>query len=65
MSAALLPPDDQATLARWGRLAEVGDRLSARYGRDILTLGLQLQPPGGYAGGKIAFGRIPDLADFG
>lgn len=51
--------------ARWGRLADVGDRLSARYGRDILTLGLQHQPPGGYAGGKIAFGRIPDLADFG
>jgi DNA polymerase-4 len=53
-----------ASRARWGRLADVGDRLSARYGRDILTLGLQHQPPGGYAGGKIAFGRIPDLADF-
>lgn len=56
---------EDSSRARWGRLADAGDRLSARYGRDILTLGLQHQPPGGYAGGKIAFGRIPDLADFG
>jgi DNA polymerase IV len=56
---------ENGSRARWERLADVGDRLSARYGRDILTLGLQPQPPGGYAGGKIAFGRIPDLADFG
>lgn len=55
----------QASRDKWERLAELGDSLSARYGRDILTLGLQPQPPGGYAGGKIAFGRIPDLADFG
>jgi DNA polymerase-4 len=52
------------TRARWEKLAEIGDQLSARYGRDVLTLGLHKQPPGGYAGGKIAFGRIPDLADF-
>ena len=56
---------DRARRARWECLSDVGDQLIARYGRDILTLGLQPQPPGGYAGGKIAFGRIPDLADFG
>jgi DNA polymerase-4 len=49
---------------RWELLAEIGDRLSERYGHAALTLGLQPQPPGGYAGAKIAFGRVPDLRDF-
>jgi DNA polymerase IV len=35
-----------------------------RYQSPILTLGYRVEPPGRYAGAKIAFGRIPDLADF-
>ncbi|MGL4496656.1 MAG: Y-family DNA polymerase [Beijerinckiaceae bacterium] len=56
--------EEDAGQARWEILSEMGDRLSARYGYAALRLGLQKQPPGGYAGGKIAFGRIPDLHDF-
>ncbi len=49
---------------RWEKLAEVTDALSVRFGHSAVMLGVQRQPPGGYAGAKIAFGRIPDLADF-
>jgi DNA polymerase IV len=49
---------------RWEKLSEVTDALSARFGDSAAMLGVQRQPPGGYAGAKIAFGRIPDLADF-
>lgn len=50
--------------SRWEKLSDVTDALSARYGHSAAMLGVQLQPPGGFAGAKIAFGRIPDLADF-
>ncbi len=49
---------------RWERLSVLSDRLHARYGRDVLSLGPLVEPPGGYAGAKIAFNRIPDDADF-
>lgn len=49
---------------RWERLSIVSDRLNARYGRAVVNLGLWVEPPGGYAGAKIAFNRIPDPEDF-
>jgi DNA polymerase-4 len=49
---------------RWERLSDLGDQINRRYGHAALTLGWQPQPEGGYAGAKIAFGRIPDAADF-
>ena len=49
---------------RWEKLSDITDALAARFGDCAATLGPQLQPPGGYAGAKIAFGRVPDLADF-
>jgi DNA polymerase IV len=52
------------TRNRWEKLSEVSDALAARFGDAASMLGIQRQPPGGYAGAKIAFGRIPDLADF-
>jgi DNA polymerase IV len=30
----------------------------------MLSFGPRHEPPGGYAGAKIAFGRIPDRQDF-
>lgn len=51
--------------ARWERLSDLSDALHLRYQKRMLTLGAQHEPPGGYAGAKIAFGRIPSLADFG
>jgi DNA polymerase-4 len=50
--------------ARWERLSDLGDQINGRYGHAALTLGWQPQPDGGYAGAKIAFGRIPDAGDF-
>jgi DNA polymerase-4 len=49
---------------RWERLSLLADRLNARYGRAVLNVGPWVEPPGGYAGAKIAFNRIPDDEDF-
>jgi DNA polymerase IV len=49
---------------RWERLTDLMDTLAERYQSPILRLGPRIEPPGRYAGAKIAFGRIPDLADF-
>jgi DNA polymerase IV len=45
---------------RWETLTAVTDKLSARFGHAAAMLGVQLPPPGGYAGQKIAFGRVPE-----
>ncbi len=55
-----LPQIDLAQQKRLSRLSDVIDATNSKYQTDILTVGLQEQPPGDYAGGKIAFGRIPD-----
>lgn len=49
---------------RWEHVSTLLDGLNARYGRPIVNLGPWLEPPGGYAGAKIAFNRIPALEDF-
>lgn len=40
------------------------DRLNRKFGRRVVTLGPWIPPPGGYAGGKIAYNRIPSAEDF-
>jgi DNA polymerase-4 len=40
------------------------DLLNRKFGKRVVTLGAWTQPPGGYAGGKIAFNRIPSAEDF-
>ncbi|MGE3622951.1 MAG: type VI secretion protein ImpB [Bdellovibrionales bacterium] len=40
------------------------DRLNRKFGKRIVTLGTWTPPPGGYAGGKIAYNRIPSAEDF-
>jgi DNA polymerase-4 len=55
---------DLRTKRRWEHLSLLADRLNARYGRAVVNLGPWVEPPGGYAGAKIAFNRIPDEADF-
>jgi DNA polymerase IV len=60
----LLTDNEKAERERWEKLSGVTDRLAARFGHSAAMLGVQLQPPGGFAGAKIAFGRIPDMADF-
>jgi DNA polymerase IV len=53
-----------AAQRRWERLSVLADTLNAHYGRAVLNVGPWVEPPGGYAGAKIAFNRIPDDADF-
>jgi DNA polymerase-4 len=55
---------DRRDRLRWERLADLTDSLAERYQSPVLMLGPRAEPPGGYAGAKVAFGRIPDLADF-
>ena len=49
---------------RMERLSLLADRLNARYRRTLLHWGPRVTIPGGYAGAKIAFNRIPDAEDF-
>lgn len=50
--------------ARWENVSTVMDDLRARFGGKAVSLGAHEEVPGGYIGGKIAFGRIPDAEDF-
>jgi DNA polymerase-4 len=45
-------------------LSLLADRLNAHHGRRLLHWGPWTHIPGGYAGAKIAFNRIPDAEDF-
>ncbi|MFN3313330.1 MAG: Y-family DNA polymerase [Hyphomonas sp.] len=49
---------------RWERITDAMDALNTRNGACVVSLGVRKEPPGGYAGAKIAFGRVPDLNDF-
>jgi len=40
------------------------DRLNKKFGKRVVTVGPWTPPPGGYAGGKIAYNRIPSAEDF-
>lgn len=50
--------------ARWENVSNVMDQVRARFGGKALSLGAHNTVPGGYIGGKIAFGRIPEAEDF-
>ncbi|KIN65852.1 ImpB/MucB/SamB family [Sulfitobacter noctilucae] len=50
--------------ADWERISAVMDKLRIAHGPDSISLGPRCDVPGGYLGAKIAFGRIPDAADF-
>ena len=43
---------------------DVMDAMNSRYGASYLNIGPQPVIPGGYVGGKIAFGRVPTKEDF-
>lgn len=45
-------------------LSLLADRLNASHRRTLLHWGPWTTIPGGYAGAKIAFNRIPDAEDF-
>jgi len=56
--------NDDATRRRWEKITSVMDSLNAKYGKTIVSLGPWMPPPGGYAGGKISYTRIPRAEDF-
>lgn len=55
---------EAAVRRRQEYLSRLADRLNAHYRGPLLHWGPWAEIPGGYAGAKIAFNRIPDAEDF-
>lgn len=49
---------------KWDRAMTAMDGLNQKHGRAVVHVGSRADLPGGFAGGKIAFGRVPDKEDF-
>ncbi|MSP93710.1 MAG: type VI secretion protein ImpB [Alphaproteobacteria bacterium] len=56
--------DDDKKRRRCELITNTIDRLNQKFGKRVVTLGPWTPPPGGYAGGKIAYSRIPSAEDF-
>jgi len=56
--------DDDPQRRQWERLTEAIDALNQKYGCTLVSLGPWIPPPGGYAGGKISYTRVPRAEDF-
>lgn len=56
--------DDDRTRQKWQKATDAVDRLNTKYARTLVSFGTWSPPPGGYAGGKISYTRIPDAEDF-
>jgi len=55
---------DDEQRQKWERVTATMDALNLSHGRRVITLGAWTPPPGGYAGGKISYTRIPSAEDF-
>jgi DNA polymerase IV len=56
--------NDDGERKRCELLTNTIDQLNRKFGKRVVTLGPWTPPPGGYAGGKIAYNRIPSAEDF-
>ena len=56
--------NDDPLRQKWESASTVIDRLNTKYGQTIVSLGPWKPPPGGHAGGKISYTRIPRAEDF-
>lgn len=56
--------NDDVTRRKWEALTDAIDRLNAKYGKTTIAQGPWVPPPGGNAGGKISYTRIPRAEDF-
>lgn len=56
--------DDDRTRRRWEQATDAIDALNLKYGATLVSVGPWTPPPGGYAGGKISYTRIPSAEDF-
>lgn len=56
--------DDDPVRRKCEKVSGVIDRINGKYGRTLVSLGPWTPPPGGHAGGKISYTRIPRAEDF-
>ena len=56
--------NDDSERQRWERITFSIDTLNRKFGKRVLSVGPWTPPPGGYAGGKISYTRIPSAEDF-
>jgi len=56
--------NDDRERRRWEAITTAMDTLNVRYGKTVLSIGPWTPPPGGNAGGKISYTRIPSAEDF-
>ncbi len=56
--------EDDKERQKWERVQSIVDGLNYSHGKRVVTMGAWSPPPGGFAGGKIAYTRIPDAEDF-
>ena len=56
--------DDDDVRQKCELITNTMDGLNRKFGKRVVTLGAWTPPPGGYAGGKIAYNRIPSAEDF-
>lgn len=56
--------NDDRERRRCETLTNAIDGLNRKFGKRVVTIGPWTPPPGGYAGGKIAYNRIPSAEDF-
>ena len=57
-------PAHQALQKKNDKLSGVMDLLNEKFGKESVTLGIPPQSAAGFIGTKIAFSRIPDIAEF-
>jgi DNA polymerase-4 len=56
--------DDDPQRKKCETITNTIDDLNRKFGKRVVTVGPWVPPPGGYAGGKIAYNRIPSAEDF-
>ena len=56
--------NDDIERLKFELITSVMDGLNRKFGKRVVSLGPWTPPPGGYAGGKIAYNRIPSAEDF-
>lgn len=55
--------NDDKVRRRWEILTNVIDKVNMKYGKTKISIGPWTPPPGGYAGSKISYVRIPRMED--
>lgn len=56
--------DDDKIRQKWESVTTAMDHLNEKYGQTVISIGTWKPPAGGYAGGKIAYTRVPAAEDF-